>query len=59
MKTKWKLAKVIETFPDEKGFVQTVKLLICSTDRNGSMDNQTFVQPYDKVVLLVESDKVE
>ena len=34
-----KLAKVIETFPDENGFVRTVKLLIGSIDRNGSWDN--------------------
>ena len=55
----WKLAKVIKTFPDKKGFVRTVKLLTGSTDRNGSRDNQTFVWPVYKVVLLVESDKVE
>ena len=55
----WKLAKVIKTFPDEKGFVLPVKLLIGSIDRNGSMDNQTFVRPVDKVALLVESDKAE
>ena len=55
----WKLAKVIKTFPDEKGFVLPVKLLIGSIDRNGSMDNQTFVRPVDKVALLVESGKAE
>ena len=55
----WKLAKVIKTFPDKKGFVRRVKLLTGSIDRNGSRDNQTFVQPVDKVVLLVESDEVE
>ena len=54
-----KLAKVIETFPDENGFVRTVKLLIGSIDRNGSWDNRTFVRPVDKFVLLVKSDKVE
>ena len=58
-RNEWKLAKVIETFPDEKGFVRTVKLLIGSIDRNGSMDNRTFIRPVDKVVLLVESDKIE
>ena len=55
----WKLAKTIKTFPDEKGFVHAMKLLIGSIDRNGSMDNQTFVRPVDKVAFLVESDKAE
>ena len=39
----WKLAKVIITFPDEKGFVQTVKLLTGSIDRNRNRNNRTFV----------------
>ena len=55
----WNIAKIIETFPDEKGFVRTVILLIGSFDRNGSMGNRTFAQPVDKAVLLVEFDKVE
>ena len=55
----WKLAKAIRTFPDKKRFVWTVKLLISSIDRNGSMDNQKFVRPVDKVVVLVESEDVE
>ena len=52
-------AKVVETNPNKKGFVWTVKLLIGSIDRNGSMDNRTFVWPVNKVVLLVESDEGE
>ena len=55
----WNIAKIIETFPDEKGFVRTVILLIGSFDRNGSMDNRIFAQAVDKAVLLVEFDKVE
>ena len=55
----WKLAKVVETFPDKKGFVRTGKLLIGSIDRNGSVDNWIFVQPNNKVVLLVESGEGE
>ena len=55
----WKLAKAIRTFPDKKRFVWTVKLLISSIDRNGSMYNQKFVRPVDKVVVLVESEDVE
>ena len=43
----------------KKDFVETVKLLIGSIDRNGSMDNQTFVRPVNKVVLQVESGKGE
>ena len=39
-----KLAKVIKTFPDKKGFVRRVKLLTGSIDRNGSRDNQPLVQ---------------
>ena len=55
----WKLVKVIKTFPDKKGLVWTVKLLISSINKNGSMDNWALVWPVDKVVLLVETDKVE
>ena len=50
----WKLTKVIEVFPDKKGFVQMVKLLICSIDRNGIMANQTFVRPVDKARPFLE-----
>ena len=57
-RNEWKLAKIVETFPDEKGFVRTVKLLVSSIDRSGSMDNRMFVRPVDKMVLLVEADEV-
>ena len=56
-RNEWKFAKVIETFPDDKGFVRTVKLLIGSAD-NIYFDNRTFVRPVDKIVLLVESNQV-
>ena len=53
LQKQWKL------FQMKKDFVETVKLLIGSIDRNGSMDNQTFVRPVNKVVLQVESGKGE
>ena len=49
------LQKQSKLFQMKKDFVETVKLLIGSIDRNGSMDNQTFVWPINKVVLQVES----
>ena len=53
------LQKQSKLFQMKKDFVETVKLLIGSIDRNGSMDNQTFVRPINKVVLQAESGKGE
>ena len=57
-RNEWKAAKIVDTYPDEKGFVRTVKILVGSVDRNGIMDSRTFVRPVDKLVLLVEADEI-
>ena len=49
----------METCKSSQNFSRMVKLLIGSIDRNGNMDNQTFVWPVNKVVLLVESGEGE
>ena len=54
-RNEWKLAKVINVYPDEKGHVRSVQLYVGTSDPSKLL-SCVLVWPIDKIVLLVESD---
>ena len=50
----WKLAKVINVYPDEKRHVRSVQLYVGTSDPSKLL-SRVLVRPIDKIVLLVES----
>ena len=50
----WKLAKVINVYPDEKGHV-SVQLYVGTSDPSKLL-SCVLVRPIDKIILLLESD---
>ena len=51
----WKLAKVINVYPDEKGHARIVQLYVGTLDPSKLL-SRVLVRPIDKIVLLIESD---
>ena len=54
-RNEWKLAKVINVYPDEKGHVRSVQLYVGTSDPSKLL-SRVLVRPIDKILLLVESD---
>ena len=54
-RNEWKLAKVINVYPDEKGHVRSVQLYVGTSDPSKLL-SRVLVPPIDKIVLLAESD---
>ena len=57
IKDDWPMCRVMETYCDEKGFVQSVTLKIGSVDQAGR--NNIADRPVSKVVLLLEGKEVD
>ena len=53
----WQMCRVMQTYCDEKGSVQSVRLKIGSVNQTGR--NNIGDRPISKVVLLLESDEVD
>ena len=54
-RNEWKLTKVTNVYPDEKGHVRSVQLYVGSSDPSELL-TRVLVRQIDKIVLLVESD---
>ena len=54
-RNEWKLAKVINVYPDEKGHVRSVQLYVGTSDPSKLL-SRVLARPIDKIILLVESD---
>ena len=54
-RNEWKLVKVINIYPDEKGHVTSVQLYVGTSDPSKLL-SRVLVRPIDKIVLLVEPD---
>ena len=53
----WKMCRVMQTYCDKKGFVQSARLKIGSVNQAGR--NNIMDRPISKVVLLLESEEVD
>ena len=53
-RNEWKLAIVINVYPDEKGHVRSVQLYVGTSDLSNLL-SRVLVRPIDKIVFLVES----
>ena len=54
IRNKWPMARVITTYPDKKGIVQSVQLQL---GKSSGKEQTIFEGPVNKLVLLVENEK--